>query len=209
MSVTVVSVNVGKLREVSAKSGLSGIYKEPVGGAVPVDAYGLEGDVIVDTKHHGGLDQAVYCYTTADYDWWLEQRHEPFLPGTFGENLTVSGISDAEIHIGDRFVSDGLTLEVTSPRIPCATFADRMGDPRFVAAFFKAQRPGFYCRVLKPGKVAAGDVFEHVPFSGEKVSLADMMAAEPFTGLDPATVARMLAVPLHTKAAAKLHELFG
>ena len=209
MSVTVVSVNVGKLREVSAKSGLSGIYKEPAGGAVPVDAYGLEGDVIVDTKHHGGLDQAVYCYTTADYDWWLEQRHEPFLPGTFGENLTVSGISDAEIHIGDRFVSDGLTLEVTSPRIPCATFADRMGDPRFVAAFFKAQRPGFYCRVLKPGKVSAGDVFEHVPFSGEKVSLAEMMAAEPFTGLDPATVARMLAVPLHTKAAAKLHELYG
>lgn len=208
MSVTVVSVNVGKAREVSAKSGLSGIFKEPAGAPVAVDAYGLEGDVIIDTRHHGGLDQAVYCYTVADYDWWLEQRHEPLLPGTFGENLTLAGLVDADVHIGDRFVSTDLALEVTSPRIPCATLAERMGDPRFVAAFYKAQRPGFYCRVVRSGKVTAGDVFELQPFSGEKVSLAEVMTANPFTGLDAVTVARLLAVPLHTKAVAKLHALY-
>ena len=209
MSVTVVAVNIGKAREVSAKSGKSGIFKQPVDGPVAVDAYGLDGDTIVDTRHHGGLEQAVYCYTVADYDWWTAARQQPFPHGIFGENLTLDGVSDADIHIGDRFVSDDLTLEVTAPRIPCATLADRMGDPRFVAAFHKARRPGAYCRVIKKGQVRSGDVFEHQPFSGERVSLAEVMAAEPFTKLDVTTVARLLAVPLHRDAVRTLHELYG
>lgn len=209
MSVTVVAVNIGKAREVSAKSGRSGIFKQPVDGPVAVDTYGLDGDTIVDTEHHGGLEQAVYCYTVADYDWWTAERQQPFPHGIFGENLTLDGISDADIHIGDRFVSDDLTLEVTAPRIPCATLADRMGDPRFVAAFHKARRPGAYCRVIKKGQVRAGDVFEHQPFSGERVSIAEVMAAYPMTGLDVTTVARLLAVPLHSGAVKTLREIYG
>ena len=207
--VGVEAVSTGKSAPIATKSGFSGIDKRPRQGAVAVHWLGLEGDDIVDTENHGGLDQAVYCYCRQDYDWWSAELGLELAAGRFGENLTLSGITTADIAVGDRLTGGGLVLEVTSPRIPCATFADRMGDPRFVAAFFKAQRPGFYCRVLKPGRVGAGDVFEHVPFSGEKVSLAEMMAAEPFTGLDPATVARMLAVPLHTKAIARLHELYG
>lgn len=209
MQTTVVSVNVGKAKPVASKGGMSGIFKEPVAGAVAVDAYGLANDAIIDTKHHGGLDQAIYAYCLSDYDWWTEQLGQRMEPGTFGENLTLSGIANADIAVGDRFACDALILEVTSPRIPCNTLAARMGDPGFVRKFYRANRAGFYCRVVQPGSIGQGASMRYVPFAGERVLMTELMETYPYDRLDIASVARYLATPVHRKLAARLNEMYG
>ena len=118
---------------------------------------GLAGDGVGNRRHHGGPDQAVYAYGTPDYAWWEAELGRPLGPATFGENLTIDGLESAALAIGDRLVAAGVTLEVTSPRIPCATLAARMDDPGFIRRFHDARRPGVYLRVLEPGEIGAGD----------------------------------------------------
>lgn len=174
----VLSVQTGISRPSTvANAGATAIVKDPVGSAV-VTAAGLEGDVIVDLKNHGGPDQAVYVYTQDDYDWWEQELGERFAPGFFGENVTFSNSSDSggsdssgsdssgaefaaeDVRIGDRYQIGEVLLEVTAPRIPCGIFADRVGRPDFVKRFRDANRPGMYCRVLTPGAIGDGDIIE-------------------------------------------------
>lgn len=153
------SVNVGKEQPIARakKYGKTGIYKIPQTTPVQIHPLGLEGDAIVDTENHGGLDQAVYVYGTPDYNWWSRELERELLPGTFGENLTITDLESATFHIGDQLRVGAVLLEVTYPRIPCVTLAARMGDPKFVKRFRYAERPGLYCRVLETGAVQAGD----------------------------------------------------
>jgi MOSC domain-containing protein YiiM len=148
----IVSVNV-KL----PPPGGTAIDKQPTAGRVAVTAAGLVGDGVGNRRHHGGPDQAVYAYGTPDYAWWAVELGRPLPPGTFGENLTVDGLESATLAVGDRLVIRAVTLEVTSPRIPCATLAARMGDDAFIGRFRAARRPGVYLRVIEPGDVAVGD----------------------------------------------------
>lgn len=159
-----VSVNVGKPRAIKAKSGVSGIYKEPQTAPVYIDELGLEDDAICDTDNHGGVDQAVYLFGTTDYEWWSNELGKTLEPGTFGENLTITDLESADYHIGDRLRVGEVLLEVTYPRIPCVTLAVRMGDPKFLKRFRNAERFGLYCRVLEQGAVSVGDpvTVEHV-----------------------------------------------
>src|SRR4051812_18840130 len=98
-----VSVNVGKPEKIGAKSFLTGIYKRPHPEPVPVGVEGLEGDAIIDRRNHGGRDQAVYAYFADDYAWWSQQLGRDVLPGTFGENLTIEGVTGQSVAVGDRF----------------------------------------------------------------------------------------------------------
>lgn len=152
-----VSVCVGEPRAVNSKSGWTGIHKQPVAGPVEVGPLGLAGDHILDTKHHGGPEQAVYIYTVPDYAWWAQALGRPLAPGTFGENLLFSGLESAAVRLGQRFQVGAVLLEVASARVPCVTLAERMGDPTFVRRFREARRPGLYARVLQAGPVQAGD----------------------------------------------------
>ena len=163
----IVSVNTGTVRPLlhGKPSGKTGIFKTPRAAPVRVSALGLEDDAIVDTEHHGGLDQAVYVFTMPDYAWWSAHIGRPLEPGTFGENLTLSDLESAALCIGDRLRVGEVLLEVTGPRIPCVTLAARMGDPQFVRKFRFAEKPGAYCRVLETGVVAASD-----PVSGNSLS---------------------------------------
>ncbi len=155
-----VSVQTGVSRPSSvAKQKATAIVKEPVAEA-QIETEGLVGDVIVDLANHGGPDQAVYVYTRDDYEWWEQELGRSFPPGYFGENLTFSSgamVPVESVRIGDHFTIGEVVLEVTSPRIPCGTFADRVGIADFVDAFRRADRPGMYCRVLTPGRVKPGD----------------------------------------------------
>ncbi|GHF32002.1 MOSC domain-containing protein YiiM [Deinococcus metalli] len=153
----VLSVCVGQPRAMRSKSGWSGIHKMPVDGPVHVGRLGLAGDHILDTEHHGGVEQAVYIYTAPDYAWWSERLGRPLSPGTFGENLLLSDLESAAVRLGQRFRVGGAVLEVASARVPCVTLAERMGDPAFVKKFRDARRPGVYARVLHEGPVQAGD----------------------------------------------------
>jgi MOSC domain-containing protein YiiM len=199
----ILSVNIGSpVKKGWAKSGSTGIFKEPVGTAVPVGTLGLAGDAICDLKHHGGEDQAVYLYGQPDYDYWSRELGQKMEPGTFGENLTVEELESAKICIGDRFLSGSLVMEVTSPRIPCNTFAQRMGDKTFPKKFLAANRPGIYCRVLSEGQVRAGDELEYMPFDGVKVLAIEMNLTWNNPNVDRVTKERFLATPIHWKSRA-------
>lgn len=191
-----VSVNIGKARALKAKSGQTGIFKRPADSAVRVTRNGLLGDTVCDTENHGGVDQAVYVYGVPDYAWWSETLGKELHPGTFGENLTVSGLESASLNIGDRLQVGSVVLEVTAPRIPCVTLATRMGDPAFVKRFRQAERPGVYCRVLQEGYVQIGDAVTLYACEDETVGALEMFHDFFKPQLDEATLRRYLAAPI-------------
>jgi MOSC domain-containing protein YiiM len=190
-------VNIGKAQPINAKSGESGIYKQAQREPVAVTYDGLAGDTIVDSANHGGPDQAVYSYGWPDYEWWADQLGGDLGAGMFGENLTIAGMRSLDLCVGDRLqVGREVLLEVTSPRIPCVTLAARMGLPGFVKQFAQAQRYGPYCRVLTPGTVQAGDPVRLIPYTGDRLSLAEY-AGMFFAGKSsPAEIRRILALPV-------------
>jgi len=171
------SVNLGQERTLQRHDRVerTGIFKIPIKEPVKVTRLGLEGDVIVSKKHHGGPDQAVYVYGAADYEWWSNELGKEIAPGTFGENLTISELESALFYIGDFLhMGQEVTLQVTAPRIPCGTFATRMNDPQWVKRFRRAERPGLYCRVIREGLVKAGDPVSVERYTAETISIPDM-----------------------------------
>ncbi|WP_208722702.1 MOSC domain-containing protein [Rhizobium vallis] len=199
----ILALCTGNPEKLAGKSYKTGIFKHAVNGPVMIDAEGLVGDAICNRKHHGGVDQAVYVEGSLTLDWWAQQLGRPHEPGTFGENMVISGLDNRDVSVGDRFVADSLVLEVTACRIPCATFAARMADPKFVKRYTGAARPGIYCRVIQGGVVGAGISVEHHPFPGEKVTMPELM--ETFgRRLSETDRARYLAAPVHHKLRALL-----
>jgi MOSC domain-containing protein YiiM len=95
-------------------------------------------------------------------------------PGTFGDNLTISDLESAHFNIGDYLHIGDVILQVSAPRIPCATFAARMEDPQWVKRFRQAERPGLYCRVIQQGLVKAGDPVSIENYPGTTVSIVEM-----------------------------------
>jgi MOSC domain-containing protein YiiM len=169
----ILSVNIGRAEPNPYKSAHStGIGKRPVGGPVEVRApgpkhgglgSGLVGDFIGDTKHHGGDRQAVYAFQREDLDAWQARLGRPLPEGSFGENLTTTGVDVNEARLGEVWqIGDTVRLQVTAPRIPCATFRGWMGERAWAKTFVAAGRPGTYFSVLVPGSIAAGDPIEVV-----------------------------------------------
>jgi MOSC domain-containing protein YiiM len=165
---SLISVNLAVPRTNPAKHiGITGIDKQPVAGPVRVRApgrkgsglgSGLVGDQVFDTAHHGGDDQAAYAYAREDLDAWQVELGRELRNGTFGENLTTSGLEITGALIGERWrIGDQVVLEVTSPRIPCGTFAAWMAERRWTKRFTIQAVPGAYLRVIEPGEVRAGD----------------------------------------------------
>ena len=172
----VVSVNIsGFIEDASQIFGSkvkTGIYKRPQSGRVKVGFSGLEGDVICNSKHHGGADQAVYAYSTEDYVFWRQFLNYLPKPGAFGDNLTLSGLDFSSLCIGDMLVLPDLQLQVTAPRIPCRTLSSALKRKDFAQEFIKANRPGAYLRVIQEGTVGESDDVKLKSFeNGERVKL--------------------------------------
>ena len=141
----------------------SGIRKLPVDGRVAVHGLGLDDDVQVNKKHHGGEGQAVYCYAQEDAAWWEAELDRELPPGRFGENLRISGVDHTGALLGERWRIGTALFEVTAPRIPCAKFAGFWSDvPRLVKRFTARGTTGAYLRVLETGDVGVGDSVEVV-----------------------------------------------
>jgi MOSC domain-containing protein YiiM len=140
--------------------GRTAIDKRPVAGPVYVAWRGVQGDAQLDTRHHGRPWQAVYAYADEDLDWWREHLQRDLPPGSFGENLTTTGLDITGAVIGERWRigtgDDAVVVEVTTPRIPCQTFTNFIGEPRWVKRFTDHGAPGAYLRVVQPGSVQAG-----------------------------------------------------
>ena len=171
-----VSVNIGQERTLQRQDRVeqTGIFKIPTSTPVRITKLGLDGDVIISKKHHGGPDQAIYVYGETDYAWWSKQLGREIGPGTFGENLTISELESAEFNIGDYLHIGEITLQVTAPRIPCGTVAARMEDPHWVKKFRQAERPGLYCRVIREGNVSTGEAASFEKYTGETISILEV-----------------------------------
>jgi len=171
------SVNVGLPRQVEwrGQTVTTAIWKEPVAGSIRVEGVNLIGDDQADRRVHGGTDKAVYAYAVEDYDWWSVQVG-PLGPGTFGENLTTSGIDLTSALVGDRWQVGTAVLEVCQPRMPCFKLGIRMGDDTFTRTFALAGRPGTYLRIIQPGQMEAGDQIRVVPAVSPSISVGALAA---------------------------------
>ena len=150
----------------------SGIDKKPVAGRVAVHPLGLDGDVQVNKKHHGGEGQAVYAYAQADADFWSGELGRELPPGRFGENLRTSGLDLDAALIGEQWQVGTALLAVTSWRTPCANFARFWGVPDLVKRFAAHGATGAYLRVLRPGEIGAGDAVEVVSRPDHGITVA-------------------------------------
>lgn len=155
---------VRALRPDAGTVGITAIDKVPAEGPVRVGAYGVYADVQADRKNHGGIDKALYAYAQEDAAYWAKELGSDLPAGWFGENLRVEGLDVNAAVIGERWRIGEVELEVTMPRTPCQTFARWVGetvDPAaergWVKRFAAERRLGPYLRVVRKGRIAAGD----------------------------------------------------
>lgn len=187
----------------------TGIDKRPVPDRVAVHPLGLDGDVQVNRKHHGGEGQAVYAYAREDADWWAAELDRVLPPGRFGENLRTSGLDLRHAVLGDRWRVGTALFEVTAWRTPCANFARFWDVPDLVKRFAAHGATGAYLRVLEPGELGAGDAVEvvHRPDHGITVETAFRIVMEEKSRLpELAPVLEYVPVKARAKLAAQIAE---
>jgi MOSC domain-containing protein YiiM len=194
----VISVNVGLPREVSANGQRvrTGIFKEPVAGRVAVRRLNLDGDRQADLSVHGGPDKAVYAYPAEHYDFWRHELPGVELPfGMFGENVTVEGLREDEVNLGDRFRIGSAEFQVTQPRLPCYKLGLKFGRADMVKRFLHSRRTGFYLRVVKEGELGAGDAIARLHRDPGNVTVADITRLYAFEKDNAELLRRVLDLP--------------
>lgn len=189
--------------------GVTAIDKRPVDGPVKVSKLGLYADVQADRAHHGGFDQAIYAYSGAEAGRWAQELGREVPGGFFGENLRISGVDTSDAIVGERWrIGRDVVLEVTMPRTPCSTFARHMDEDDWVSRFTERGDTGCYLKVVRVGKISAGDRIEVISRPGHEVSVRDV-----FTGPTAEQAHAMLAdeaaggLPLPEKISRKLAQL--
>ena len=193
----VVSVNVGKPQVVlwNEKSVLTGIFKESVTGRISVRQFNLDGDGQADLSVHGGATKAVYAYPAEHYPYWRREYPDmDFPPGMFGENLTVEGLDEDSLHIGDRLRIGTAELIVTEPRMPCFKLGVRFGRMDIVKRFLDSRKSGFYLAVKREGEVGAGDVIERIGTDARRVTVLDIVRVHVQDKGDVETMRRALEI---------------
>jgi MOSC domain-containing protein YiiM len=193
-----VSVNVSHPREVAhgRKMVRTGIFKEPVAGRIVLRGLNLDGDGQADLVNHGGLHRAAYVYPVENYEYWSRELDRDDLSfGQFGENFTVEGMTEEDVHIGDVFRVGDALVEVSQPRPPCFKLGIKMAMPGFPKLFLASGRVGFYLRVLKEGEVGEGDEIERVRRDPERLTVRETSHLLFLEGQDLKGARRALRVP--------------
>jgi len=173
----IISLNVGMPREVlwHGRSVTTGIFKEPVAGRVALRKLNLDGDRQADLTVHGGEYKAVYCYPVEHYSYWKKELPGRELPmGMFGENFTVHGLLEEEVHPGDRYSLGSAEVVVTQPRLPCYKLGVRFGCDDMVKRFLTSGRSGFYLAVTREGEVGVGDAITVISRDANAVPVSEI-----------------------------------
>jgi MOSC domain-containing protein YiiM len=186
MNLVVRSLNVSRARaiEIDGQPVMTGIFKQPVDGRVAVRPLGLEGDEQADLSVHGGLTKAVYAYPVEHYPFWQTVRAQaqvagwdaPLPHGALGENLTLAGLLESQVFIGDLLRFDDCELAVSEPRFPCFKFNAAMGFKHAAKLMVESAWCGSYLAVRVPGTIAAGQAFTVVPGPRE-VGISELFRA--------------------------------
>lgn len=192
----IVSINVGLPRAVRwrGRTVMTAIYKQPIAGAVRVAPHNLAGDRQADPRVHGGRDKAVYAYAAEHYDHWRVELPDVEMGwGMFGENLTVAGLDETRVHVGDRFQAGTAELVATEPRLPCFKLGIRFGSQKMVRRFAASGRCGVYFAVARAGVVAAGDRLEPMTQDPAAVTIRELFEIDLAAEIEPARLERALA----------------
>jgi MOSC domain-containing protein YiiM len=184
---TIESIQVGSVmtegdpesRDIVDRQWTTAFYKQPVSGLVQVRELGIAGDSVADTRFHGGADKAILCYAASHYESWAQEYPKLQMSGgAMGENLTVAGITEAEVCIGDIFKVGSCTLQVSQPRQPCWKISRRWGDKSLLKAVTQSGRTGWYVRVIDEGDIRRGNELKLLERPNDSWSVAranDMM----------------------------------
>jgi MOSC domain-containing protein YiiM len=172
--ITVLSINVRTPQEFTYgdKTLLSAIDKNPIQGKVYLSQLNLDGDRQADLNFHGGPDKAVCVYSHDHYSFWESVLDIKLEPGAFGENLTVAGITEEDVCIGDIYEFGEAVVQVTQPRQPCFKLATRLKQPKLPLMVHHTGYTGFYFRVLKEGYVSSEDSLRLKERNPNSVSIA-------------------------------------
>ncbi|MDX3655997.1 MOSC domain-containing protein [Streptomyces sp. ID05-26A] len=191
------SLNVGLPEDVSwhGRTVHTGIFKRPVDGPLMVRRLNVDGDGQGDLGGHGGENRAVLVYQRESYEHWRSELGREFEYGQFGENFTVEGLADTEVHIGDRFRVGEAEFEVTQPRVTCYRVGMRLGEPRMPSLMVAHGRPGFYLRVITEGEVRAGDEIVRTRVGRHRMSVAAIDALLYLPGKDEDQLRKAVDVP--------------
>lgn len=172
------AVSVGRPRDVVVGDRLvrTSIFKSAVRGRIPIRNNNLAGDAQSDLSVHGGRAKAIYAYPHEHYAFWPEQLPGVDLqPGHFGENLTIEGLLEDDVHVGDRLKIGSAELVVTQPRLPCYKLGIRFGREEMVKRFLDSRRTGFYMSVAVEGDIGAGDTIQIVERHPAAVSIRELL----------------------------------
>jgi len=175
--VRLISLNVGRPRLVvyNGKTINTGIFKQPISGPVQLQSLNLDGDRPADLSVHGGIYKAVYAYPSEHYPFWRQEIPGVDLPwGMFGENFTTAGLSEDELHVGDRFQIGSSILMVRQPRTPCYKLAAKFQRDDMIDRFLRSGRSGFYLSVEQEGSVAAEDAFQLLTRNQDGITISEM-----------------------------------
>jgi ferredoxin-NADP reductase/MOSC domain-containing protein YiiM len=192
------SVNVGLPRNVpwQGRTVNTSVWKHPVPGRAMARRLNIDGDGQGDTNGHGGEQRAVLVYQIQAYQHWAEHfGWDDYSYGQFGENLTVDGLPDDQVCVGDRYRIGAAEFEVTQPRVTCYRVGLRLGQPELPALLVSHHRPGFYLRVLTEGRIQAGDRIIKTRTGPGALTVADIDALLYLPHHDPATLRRALRIP--------------
>jgi MOSC domain-containing protein YiiM len=177
-SVRLLAVNVGEPREIVVDDRVerTSIFKSAVAGRIPIRNNNLAGDAQSDLSVHGGRAKAIYAYPHEHYAFWRGQLPDVDLqPGHFGENLTIEGLLEKDVHVGDRLKIGSAELVVTQPRLPCYKLGIRFGRADMVTRFLASRRTGFYLSVAVEGDVAGGDAIEILEPHPAAISIPELL----------------------------------
>jgi MOSC domain-containing protein YiiM len=171
-----VCVGVPRAADWKGKPVTTGIFKQPVDGRVMMRSLNLDGDRQADLTVHGGPEKAVYAYPIEHYAYWRQEFPNDELPwGAFGENLTVEGLLESEVNIGDRFRIGTAEVMVTQPRFPCFKLNLKFGRDDMVKRFLNSRLSGIYFSVVQEGEIGAGDAITLVSRDEHNVTVADIV----------------------------------
>lgn len=177
----ILSLNIGKRTQVEwkGKTYETGIFKSSVEGPLTLGLNDVEHDEVIDRKHHGGSEQAVYVYGANHYPYWRSLYPSLDLEyGAMGENITVSGLLETEINVGDKFKLGETIIQATKPRQPCVKLGIRFKDQQIIKQFWNSTKCGLYFRVLERGQVAVGDEFILIEKSTNSPSIAEVFVSK-------------------------------
>jgi MOSC domain-containing protein YiiM len=176
----ILSTNIAKPQfvTINGRQQRTGIYKKPTNQPIYLDKENVKGDEVSDRKVHGGEFKACYLFSADHYLHWQNlYPHLDWHYGMLGENLTVEGLDEAKLHVGDTYKVGNALIQITQPREPCNTFAAKMGSSAIMEQFIAHGKSGTYVRVLKPGSVSVGDALELVEKASHSISVADFFKA--------------------------------